>query len=228
MAKIILNAELSKTDKNYPGGIALSVKGRRDIGVLDTRKVTYKNQHVFYAGINWDENKQLLTIVDEIKKSNANIGVFVSTYPINLVKGKLLVNSHIEVGIEVSSVCYKRDIGGYEDPKEVVEVINDGLKVIKPKNTSLYIAVVTDKDKAIIKNSAGFNFVCDFKKNNWFTLRPGATELELYDYNNDIEKLDILKEKLPFPGLDRKLYDESINLLENRLFDLNKHVLKYV
>jgi len=228
MAKIIVNAKISKEDKNYPGGIALSVKGRRDIGVVDIRKTTYKDQHIFYAGINWNENKQLLSITDEIKKSNANIGVFVSTYPIQLVKGKMLVNTHIEVGTEISSVCFKRDIGGYNKEDEIVEVLEHDLVVINPKKVSLYLAVGTAPDKLIIKNKEGFNFVCDFKKNNWFTLRPGASELEMYDYNNDIEKLDLLKEKLPFPGLDRKLYDESVNLLENGRFDVKSHAIKYV
>jgi len=228
MAKVIFNAQLSKKEKNIPSGIALTVKGRMDIGVIDNRKVTYENQHLFYVGVKWDDKKRLLMMTEEQMSSNKNIGIFISTYPIELVDGKLFIHEKFNVGVEVSSVCYKRDIGGYEEGSDEVQPVTKGLVAINPKKVDIYLAVGTAKEKFIVKNKAGFYFVCDFKKNNWFTLRPGSSKIELYDYDGNIAAKDILKEKLPFPGLDRKLYDEAVSELEYGNFDIKKHALKYV
>lgn len=231
MAKIIFNAALSKEDKNIASGIMLSITGKRDIGVIDTRHILYKNKSVHRCGVFWDPDKHLLQLVSDEKESNANIGVFISSYPTTVVDGKVFISEWIDVGRDIGSIAYKKEIGGYNpdyNKNEELDILAPGLIGISPKKVSLYITVGTAKEKLILKNSEGFYFVCDFKKDNWFTLKPGATELELYDYENNIEAMDLLKDKLPFPALDRKLFDEEIDKYLNGNWDLKKHALKYV
>jgi len=231
MARIVFNANLSKYKKDIPSGIVLTIKGKRDIGVIDERKVTYENQHLFNAGILWDNHKHLLKMVDEEKNSNANIGVFISSYPTILVDGKVFISEYLELGKDIGSISYKRDLGGYNpdiNPNENIEVITDGLVGVFPKTTRVYLTVGTAPKRLILKNSEGFYFVCDFEDGNWYTLRPGASELEIFDYNSTLKDKNILKELLPFPTLDRHLYDDEINKLINGEFDLKKHTFKYV
>ena len=228
MAKIIMNAKLSKLKKEYPAGIMQSIKGRGDMGVIDKRRVTYKDTHVFYAGIKWDPNKRMLFLTEESSSNDINIGVFVSTYQTELIKGKMLINEQFESAKDISSIAYKFEINGYtKDSPDFIEELAPGLIGIDAKNVRLNLVVVTDPKQVILKNSAGVYFVCDFNKNNWFTLKPGASDLELYDYEN-LEINDLVKDKLPFPALDRKMYDEAINLLESGRFDIKKHAIKYV
>ena len=231
MAKIIFNAKISKQDKNLSAGIMYSVSGKRDIGVIDTRKTTYKEQFLHNAGVFWDPDKHLLQLTSEEQKSNANIGVFISAYPTTLIDGKIFVSEWLDVGKDIGSISFKKEIGGYDPEKnkdEKIDILGKNLLGIEPKKVSLYITVGTAKEKLILKNSQGFYFVCDFKKNNWFTLKPNATELELYDYDNNIESIDLFKDKLPFPALDRKLYDEEIDKYINGNWDIKKHAIKYV
>ena len=231
MAKIIFNAALSKESKEYAAGIMFSIRGKRDIGVIDTRPITYKNQHLHYAGVYWDDDKHLLQLVSEEQNSNANIGVFISSYETVLIDGQVFISEWIDLGKDIGSICYKNDIGGYNpelNKDEDLHIIAPGLVGASPKNVSLYLTVGTAKEKLILKNKEGFYFVCDFNKNNWFVLKPGASELELYDYYGNIEQLDILKSKLPFPALDRKLYDEEINKLLAGEWSVEKHAMKYV
>ena len=96
MAKIIINAKLSKAYKEYTSGIAFSTKGDRGMGVVDERKVTYKNQSVFFCGIQWNKNKRILSLVDEMKSTSANIGIFISTYENVLVDGKILIHEELD------------------------------------------------------------------------------------------------------------------------------------
>jgi len=231
MAKVIFNAALSKESKKYASGIMLSITGKRDIGVVDRRPITYENQHVHYCGIEWDPDKHLLEMISEEKKSNANIGVFISAYPTVLVDGQVFISEWIDLGKDIGSIAFKRDLGGYNpeiNKNEKIEVLGKGLVGASPKNVSLYLTVGTAKEKLILKNKEGFYFVCDFKKNDWFVLKPGSSELELYDYNGNIEVLNLMKKKLPFPALDRKIYDEEINKFLNGNWDLKKHTFKYV
>ena len=231
MAKVIFNAKLSKEIKEVASGIMLSISGKRDIGVVDTRNITYKDQHLHRCGVFWDQDKHLLQMVSEEKQSNANIGVFISSYPTIVVEGKVFISEWLDVGKDIGSIAFKRDIGGYDpniNKSDEIEVLGKNLIGVTPKKVSLYLTVGTAKDRLILKNSQGFYFVCDFKKDNWFTLRPGASELELYDYDGNIEAKDILKEKLPFPALDRKLYDEEIDKYLNGNWDIRKHAIKYV
>lgn len=231
MAKIIFNASLSKEIKEYSSGIMYSIKGKRDIGVIDTRKITYKNQHKHNCGIVWDADKHLLELISDEKNSDVNIGVFISAYPTTLVDGQVFISEWIDIGKDIGSICYKRDIGGYDpdvNQEEDIEVLAPGLVGASPKEVSLYLTVGTAQERLILKNQEGFYFVCDFKKEDWFTLKPGSDELELYDYDGNIEAKNIIKEKLPFPALDRKLFDEEINKYINGDFDLKKHAIKYV
>ena len=231
MARVVFNANLSKEDKNTASGIVLSISGKRDIGVIDLRHITYKNQHYHNCGVIWDQDKHLIQMVSEEKQSNANIGVFISSYPTTLVDGKIFISELIEVSKDIGSISFKRDIGGYNskiNKNEELETLSKNLIGITPKNVSLYITVGTAKEKIILKNSEGFYFVCDFAKNNWFTLKPNSSELELYDYDSNIESNDIMKDKLPFPALDRKIFDEEIDKILNGNWNLNKHAIKYV
>jgi len=227
MAKIVLNASLSKYDKKMPSGIAGSVQGERNMGVLDMRETTYTDQHLFYAGLTYDKDKKILRIIDNNGDSNANLGVFISTYPIELVEGRMIINEYMEASYEISSICFKRDNDGYKK-EEKENLIFKGLYEIKPKKVAFYVAVVTGKERTIIKNSQGFMFVCDFNKSNWFTLKPNSSKLDLYNYNGDIEIKDLMRDKLPFPGLDRKLFDEEVSKLEEGNLDVVKHALKNV
>ena len=231
MAKVIFNAKISKENKELSSGIMYSITGKRDIGVLDTRNIMYKNQCMHNCGVFWDPDKHLLQLTSEEQKSNANIGVFISSYPTTLVEGKIFVSEWLDVGKDIGSISFKKEAGGYDPNKnknEKIDILGKELFGIEPKKVSLYITVGTAKEKIILKNSQGFYFVCDFIKNNWFTLKPNASELELYDYDNNIESLDIIKDKLPFPALDRKLYDEEINKYLNGNWDIKKHAFKYV
>ena len=231
MAKVIFNAKLSKESKEYASGIMLSIKGKRDIGVIDLRKITYKDQHVHHCGVFWDEDKHLLELIEEEKQSNANIGVFISAYPTVLVEGRVFISEWIDVGKDIASVCYKRDLGGYSlerKDEEDLDIIDKDLIGIKARNVALYLTVGSASDKLILKNSEGFYFICDFQKEDWFVLPPNASELELYDYDNSLEVKNLFKEKLPFPALDRKLYDEEIDKFLNGEWDLKKHTFKYV
>ena len=231
MAKVILNANLSKETKNIASGIMLSISGKRDIGVIDVRRITYKNQHVHNCGVVWDDDKHLLELIDEEKKSDANIGIFISSYATTVVDGKVFISEWIDTSKDIGSIAFKRDMGGYNpeiNKSEEVDEITKGLVGIDPKPVQLYLTVGTAKEKLILKNSEGFYFVCDFEKNNWFTLKPGSTELELYNYDGNIEANNIIKDKLPFPALDRKLYDEEIDKVLNGNWDVKKHTFKYV
>jgi len=231
MARIVLNANISKGKKDIDSGIVLSIKGKRDIGLIDKRPITYKDQHLFNAGIEWDDQKHLLKLVSEEKNSNANIGVFVSSYPTTLVDGKVFISEYLEIGKDIGSIAFKREVGGYDpelNKKEKIDHLFSNVYGIFPKNTTIYLTVGTAKQRLILKNSEGFYFICDFIKGNWYTLRPGASELELYDYANALENKNILRELLPFPTLDRHLFDDEINKVINGEFNLTKHAIKYV
>jgi len=228
MAKIIVNANLTKISKEYSAGIAFSTKGDRGMGIVDDRKITYDKQSVFYCGIQWNKNKRILSLVDENKNSSANIGIFVSTYENVLVDGKILIQEELDFTNEITSVSFKQEIGGYKEESSDVIKIADSLYEVKPKKTRIFLTVGTAKERLVIKNKEGFYFICDFKKNNWFTLAPGSSELEIYDYNNNIEIKDLVKEKLPFPCLDRKMFDGDYSSISLEEFDVEKHAIKYV
>jgi len=228
MAKIIINAKITKISKEYSAGIAFSTKGDRGMGIVDDRRVTYKDQTIFYSGIQWNKNKRILSLVEESKNSSTNIGIFVSTYENVLVDGKMLIHEELDFTNEVTSVSFKQEIGGYKEDSPDVVKISDTLYEVKPKQTKMFLTVGTAKEKLVIKNREGFYFVCDFKKNNWFTLKPGSSKIEIYDYDNNIGINDLLKEKLPFPCLDRKIFDGDYSSISLENLDIKKHAIRYV
>lgn len=220
MANVVINAELVKKYKDKASGIATSVNGTDLIGLIDLRPITYEKQSRHIAGVKYDKNKKTIYLTDSKYGDSKNIGIFCTTYNLEVVRGKTLIREEISNSYELASVAAKMEVGGYSNYENGEEV--------PVRKVSLKIIVVTDPVKAILRNSKGILFVCDFKSGKWYTMPPGKTEAELYIMSGrDLNITNLFKFSFPVPGLDRGLY-ENIKALETRKLDIKKHILENV
>jgi len=225
MANIVINAALSKVYADKAAGVASALRGKNIIGIMDVRPVKYTDKTRHIAGFKYDKNKRMFFLTSPKKADDVNIGIFVSTYDVEVVEGRVLAKEELTEVYELPSVAFKYEIGGYKDE---IEKAGKSLAEIHPKKVDLKILVITAPSRAVVRNEKGFTFVCDFKSGRWYTMRPGTTKMEAYSLRDD-ELLNkaVFKKELPFPALDRKLYDDS-SVFEYDKFNIEKHVLSNV
>jgi len=224
MANIVINAGLTKIKKEAASGVAVALRGSTSVGFMDLRRIKYKNKTKHIAGLKYDRAKKMFFLTSPKKADDVNIGVFISTYDTEIVEGKVLGKEEITNIYEITSVGEKLHRGGYdeilEDAKERKEIYPE----VFPKKVSLKILITSGKKKTIVKNSKGFMFTCDFETGKWYVTRPGSKVAELYKMSEfDLEVASLFKEQLPFPALDRKIYD-SDSIIDYGKFDLTKHI----
>lgn len=216
MANVVINAELVKRYTDKVSGIASSVSGTEIVGVLDTRPITYDETSRHICGVKYDKNKKTIYMTDTDMGDSKNIGIFVTTYDLEVVQGRALIREEISNSYELSSVAAKLEGGGYAEYKDEIE--------IPAKKVNLRIVVVTDPSRVVLRNSKGVLFVCDFKAGKWFTMAPGKSESELYRMTGrDLSVTSLFKFSFPVPGLDRNLYD-NIQAMESGKLDKQKHI----
>ncbi len=227
MANIVINAAVSKMYKNKASGIATAIREKSVIGFMDVRNIEYHNKTRHIAGLKYDPAEKTFFLVSPKDGDNINIGIFISTYPVEIAKGstgdigKILQAIELDDVYELPSVSAKFEMNGYPSAKkEMVEVF--------PKKVSLRIVVVSGKKKVSLRNSKGFVFTCDFDSGKWYVLRPGTKKSEIFRMDkDDLTAHAIFRHDLPFPALDRKLFDKP-GVIDYDTFDLKKHVLDNV
>jgi len=226
MANIVINAGVSKIYKNKASGIASALKGKSIIGFMDVRPVKYKNKTKHIAGLRYDKNERTFFLTSPKRADAVNIGVFISTYDLELVHGKIMAKEELRDVYELPSVSAKFERGGYD--KEMEAAPGERTVNVQPKKVNLKIIVATATDRLILRNSKGFIFTCDFKDGKWYTLRPGTKKATIYNMKtDDLESASVFRDSLPFPALDRKLFDNS-SMLEFEDFDMDKHIKENV
>ncbi len=225
MANIVINAAVSKHYKDKASGIASALRGKSIIGFMDVRPVKYKDKTKHIAGLRYDKNERTFFLTSPKKSDAVNIGVFISTYDVDLVQGKIMAKEELRDVYELPSVSAKFERGGY---KEQLRDAKGETAEVFPKKVSLKIIVATATDKLILRNSEGFLFTCDFKEGKWYTLRPGTKQATIYNMkSDDLAGASVFKASLPFPALDRKIF-ENKSMLEFENFDLEKHIIENV
>jgi hypothetical protein len=228
MANIVINADVSKLFKNEASGIASGIRGKNMVGLIDVRPIRYKNKSRHIAGLKYDESKRVFYMTTPEKGDGVNLGIFITTYDIELVEGKILAREVIDDIYEVSSVAEKYTVGGYDDVLERAKKKKEVNPEIFPRKVDLQIIVATAPKKISLRNSKGFIFTCDFASGKWYVLRPGTKKAVIYKMNEmDFNAANVFREQLPFPALDRKIYDNK-TLLESGEFSLKKHILTNV
>jgi len=221
MANIVLNAAVSKFYKDKASGIASALRGKSIIGFMDVRPVKYKNKTKHIAGLKYDKNERTFFLTSPKKSDSVNIGVFISTYDLEIVHGKVMAKEEMRDVYELPSVAAKFERGGYDD--DIKESGGRDAEVF-PRKVSLKIIIATASDKLILRNSKGFIFTCDFKDGRWYTLRPGTKKATIYNMRtDDLLSSQVFKDSLPFPALDRKIY-ENKSMLEFEDFDIDEHI----
>jgi len=224
MANIVINAAVSKVHKDKASGIATAIRDKNIVGFMDLRNVIYENQTRHIAGLKYDKNERMFYMVSPKKADDVNIGIFISTYDIELVHGKIMAKEELSDVYELPSVAEKMSRGGYK--KSLDTTIQKRAEVF-PKKVNLKILIATAKDKLVIRNKAGFLFTCDFKTGKWHTLRPGSKLQTIFMMeSDDLNIQSIFKHSLPFPALDRGMFDKESNASET--FDMTKHILDNV
>ena len=225
MANIVLNAAVSKMYKNKASGIASALRGKSIIGFMDVRPVKYSNKTKHIAGLKYDKNERTFFLTSPKKADSVNIGVFISTYDLELIHGKIMAKEELRDVYELPSVSAKFERGGYAD--DIADSKSETVEVF-PKKVNLKIIIATATDKLVLRNSKGFLFTCDFKDGRWYTLRPGTKKATIYNMKtDDLVSASIFKGSLPFPALDRKIFDNK-SMLEFEDFDLDKHIQENV
>jgi len=225
MANIVLNAAVSKMYKNKASGIASALRGKSIIGFMDVRPVKYSNKTKHIAGLKYDKNERTFFLTSPKKADSVNIGVFISTYDLELIHGKIMAKEELRDVYELPSVSAKFERGGYADD---IAGSKSGTAEVFPKKVNLKIIIATATDKLVLRNSKGFLFTCDFKDGRWYTLRPGTKKATIYNMKtDDLVSASIFKGSLPFPALDRKIFDNK-SMLEFEDFDLDKHIQENV
>jgi len=225
MANIVINAAVSKVYKDKASGIASALRGKSVIGFMDVRPVKYTNKTKHIAGLKYDKNARTFFLTSPKKADAVNIGVFISTYDVELVSGKILAKEELRDVYELPSVSAKFERGGYD--KEIAKS-KTGIAEVFPKKVNLKIVVGTASDKLVLRNSKGFIFTCDFLNGKWYTLRPGTKKATIYNMKtDDFESANVFRASLPFPALDRKIFDNK-SMLEFENFDLDKHIKENV
>ena len=225
MANIVINAAVSKIYKDKASGIASALRGKSIIGFMDVRPVKYKNKTKHIAGLKYDKNARTFFLTSPKKSDAVNIGIFISTYDLEIVHGKVMAKEELSDVYELPSVSAKFDMGGYADD---IKKSKDSSANIFPKKVNLKIIIATATDKLILRNSKGFLFTCDFKYGRWYTLRPGTKQSTIYNMReDDLLSASVFRDSLPFPALDRKIFDNS-SMLEFENFDLDKHIINNV
>lgn len=220
MANVVINAGLNKRYKNKSSGIASAVSGNKIIGLIDTRNIIYEDKSRHICGVKYDANKQTIYMTDTDKSDSKNIGIFVTTYDLEVVIGQVIIRESIGNSYELSGIASKHEIGGYDHYKDFDEV--------SCAKVSLKIIVATAKDKLVLRNSKGVLFVCDFKSGKWYTMAPGQTEGSLYKMTGrDLSIASLFKFSFPVPSLDRALY-ENVSAMETGKLDQRKHILENV
>lgn len=221
MANIVINAAVSKIYKDKASGIASALRGKSIIGFMDVRPVKYTNKTKHIAGLKYDKNERTFFLTSPKRADAVNIGVFISTYDLEIVHGKIMAKEELRDVYELPSVSAKFERGGYA---EDVKGSKYGTAQVFPKKVNLKIIVATASDKLVLRNEKGFMFTCDFKDGRWYTLRPGTKKATIYNMNtDDLESANIFKDSLPFPALDRNIFDNK-SMLEFEDFDLDKHI----
>jgi len=216
MANVVINAEIVKHFEDKVSGIAASVNGSEIVGLIDTRNIKYGPQSRHICGIRYDKNKSTIYMTDDHVGDSKNIGIFVTTYDLEVVQGRVLVRDELKDSYELSSIAAKYEIGGYSEYGESEEV--------PAKKVTLKMVVVTDSTRVVLRNGKGVLFVCDFKSGKWYTMAPGKSESELYKMSGrDLSVTTMFRFSFPVPGLDRGLY-ENISAMETGTIDKNKHI----
>ncbi len=216
MANVVVNADLVKRYSDKLSGIASSVNGVDIVGVVDTRPITYEGQSRHICGVKYDKNKKTIYLTNSDMGDSKNIGIFVTTYDLEVIQGKALVREELSNSYDLSSIAAKHENGGYSQYQEAEEV--------PARKVNLKIVVVTDPSRVVLRNSKGVLFVCDFKVGQWFTMAPGKTESELYRMTGrDLSVASLFKFDFSVPGLDRGLY-ENVEALETGILDIGKHI----
>jgi hypothetical protein len=224
MANIVLNAAVSKFYKEKASGIASALRGKSIIGFMDVRPVKYTKKTKHIAGLKYDKNERTFFLTSPKKADAVNIGVFISTYDMEIVHGKIMAKEELRDVYELPSVAAKFESGGYDDELDKTKRDTE----VFPKKVSLKIIIATSSDKLILRNSEGFIFTCDFKDGRWYTLRPGTKKATIYNMQtDDLISATVFKDSLPFPALDRKIY-ENKSMVEFEDFDIDKHIKENV
>ena len=222
MANIVINAELTKVYKDRVSGITAALRGKSIIGLMDVRPVKYKNKSRHIAGLKYDEGKRTFFLTTPKKADDVNIGIFVSTYDVEVVHGKILAKEELTDVYELPSVSAKYERGGYD--------VDEGdIKEVFPRKVDVRILVMTSPDTIVVKNSEGFVYTCDFKLGKWFVLRPGTSLPHIYNMK-DSDKManNLLKVSLPFPALDRNIFDNKSAIEYGKEIDVEKHIMDNV
>ena len=223
MANIVINAAVSKIYKDKASGVTTALRGKSIIGLMDVRPVVYKDKTRHVAGLKYDQGQRTFFLTTPTKADSVNIGVFISTYDVEVLQGKMLAKEELKDVYELPSVSAKFERGGYKDAQggKLVEVF--------PKKVNLNILILTGKESITLRNSKGFILTCDFKNGKWMTLRPGTTLPMIYNMSETDKDLEnLLKVDLPFPALDRNIYDNMKEMEERGDIDIEKHILENV
>lgn len=222
MANIVLNARVSKMYKDKASGIASALRGKNVIGFMDVRPVMYKNKSKHIAGLKYDKSERTFFLTSPKKADAVNIGIFITTYDMEVVSGKIMAMEELSDVYELPSVSAKLEQGGYD--KAFAENKKSETLKIHPKKVNMKIYVATASDKLILRNSEGFMFTCNFKDGRWYVLRPGTTQHAIYNMKtDDLAMATMFKDSLPFPALDRKMFSNK-SAIEFDDFDLEKHI----
>jgi hypothetical protein len=203
-------------------GITAALRGKSIIGLMDVRPIKYKNKSSHIAGLKYDEGQKTFFLTTPTKADSVNIGIFVSTYDIEVIHGKILAKEELTDVYELPSVSAKYERGGYDVEK-------GDIKEVFPKKVDVRILVLTSPDTIVIRNSKGFVYTCDFKVGKWFVMRPGTTLPSIYNMK-DSDKIanNLLKVSLPFPALDRNIFNNKSSLEYGKEIDVEKHILDNV
>ena len=221
MANVVINAAVSKIYKDKASGIASALRGKNVIGFMDVRPVKYKNKTKHIAGLKYDKNERTFFLTSPKKADAVNIGIFITTYDMEMVEGKIMAKEELTDVYELPSVSAKLEQGGYDS---IIAQSKNSTTKINPKKVNMKIIIATATDKLVLKNSKGFLFLCDFNEGRWYTLRPGTKKAIIYNMKkDDLAMSSMFKDSLPFPALDRKMFDRK-STIEYDNFDLEKHI----
>ena len=227
MANIVMNAAVSKIYEDKASGIATAIKEKSVIGFMDVRNITYQNKTRHIAGLKYDKREKTFFLTTPNHGDKTNLGIFISTYPVTIEhgvdsdRGKILQEVVLRDVYELPSVSAKFEIDGYEGAK-------NKMMEIFPKKVDFRILIVSGKKKVTLRNSKGILFTCDFDSGKWYVLRPGTSKSEIFRMDkHDMNISSIFRHDLPFPALDRKLFDKP-GMIDFDTFDLKKHIIENV